>query len=273
LRTVEELSQCEPEVPSGDYNVAFLHLPVQKLGYFSIRPLFLGEKLELDVGHPLNSFFEWGSLFLVASTVAFGVGAILTSKVIRAKQESAIADANKRAAEANEKAAALNERAAKAELELEQLKLPRSEMFNRQACRDKIRGKPKMRVELLVQKDDVGSYTFAQAVKGCLDAEGWTTIGPRPIGDADLEFSQLDKDAPPSVRAGVTMGAFAYIAKDIGLDAPPQNLLHAIAAGKAHRPDIAKSYIAGGIIWGGISDPALPDDLIKLIIGPKYHEW
>src|SRR5438105_9547738 len=115
-----------------------------------------------------NSIFEWGSLFLIAGTVAFGAGAILTSKVIRAKQESAIADANKRAAEANEKAAALNERAAKAELQLERLKLPRSEMFNTQAFRDRIRGKPKMRVELLVQKDDLESYTFAETIKACL---------------------------------------------------------------------------------------------------------
>src|SRR5712671_2853235 len=29
-----------------------MHLPVQKLGYFGIRPLFLGGKVELGGGHP-----------------------------------------------------------------------------------------------------------------------------------------------------------------------------------------------------------------------------
>jgi hypothetical protein len=72
-----------------------------------------------------NSFFEWGSLFLIAGTVAFGAGAILTSRIIKAKQEASIgeantkaAEANKGAADANERAAILDKKAAEARLEL-----------------------------------------------------------------------------------------------------------------------------------------------------------
>ena len=53
----------------------------------------------------LNSIFEWGSLILIAGTVAVGVGAILTSRTIQAKQEASIAQANTKAAEATKAAA------------------------------------------------------------------------------------------------------------------------------------------------------------------------
>lgn len=73
----------------------------------------------------MNSIFEWGSLILIAGTVAVGVGAILTSRTIQAKQEASIAQANtkaaeatKAAAEANERAAILDKKAAEARLEL-----------------------------------------------------------------------------------------------------------------------------------------------------------
>jgi|SRR6266480_820564 len=59
----------------------------------------------------LNSFFEWGSLILIAGTVVFGAGAILTSRIIKAKQEASIGEANTKAAEANKAAADANERA------------------------------------------------------------------------------------------------------------------------------------------------------------------
>src|SRR5713101_8111682 len=70
-----------------------------------------------------NSFFEWGSLILVAGTVAFGAGAILTSRIIKAKQEASIGEANTKAAEANKAAADANERAAKLEKDAAEARL------------------------------------------------------------------------------------------------------------------------------------------------------
>jgi hypothetical protein len=70
-----------------------------------------------------NSVFEWGSLFLVAGTVAFGAGAILTSRIIKAKQEALVGEANTKAAEANKAAAEANERAAKLEKDAAEARL------------------------------------------------------------------------------------------------------------------------------------------------------
>lgn len=55
----------------------------------------------------LNSLFQWGSLLLVAGTVAFGAGAILTSRLIDSKQKELIARLNKDTAEARLKLAEL----------------------------------------------------------------------------------------------------------------------------------------------------------------------
>ena len=68
-----------------------------------------------------NSFFEWGSRLLVAGTVAFGAGAILSSRVIKARQEQAIAASNQRAGEANERAAKLEKEAEEARLRTAQI--------------------------------------------------------------------------------------------------------------------------------------------------------
>ena len=229
-----------------------------------------------------NSFFEWASVVFVAGTVFAGAGAIVTSRLIKERQEIAIGKANARAAEANEKAAVLNERAAKLEneaaqarLELEKMKLTRFERLNRDEFRRRIRGKPKIRVELLFPKDDVDSYMLAIAVKGCLDAEGWTAIGPRPIREEDLSFSDMDKDAPPSLRAGVNLGGVSYVAKQmarLGDQNDPINILmSALLGGKHSFPDTKNQH--EHISYQGTSDPAVPEDLVKLIIGPRYHDW
>ena len=98
----------------------------------------------------MELILEWASLVLVAGTVLAGAGAIVTSRSIKEKQERAIREADARAAEANQKAAALNERAAKLEneaaqahLEFAKITRPRFEKFNRDAFRNKLKGKPR----------------------------------------------------------------------------------------------------------------------------------
>jgi len=110
------------------------------------------------------------------------------------------------------------------------------------------------------------------AVKGCLNAEGWTTIGPRPIREEDVNFSEINKDAPLSVRAGVNMGGLSYVVKQLprydDRNEPVNVLMSAFTAGKHSLGDSETSTV-----FGGMSDPALPEDLVKLIIGPRYHDW
>jgi hypothetical protein len=128
----------------------------------------------------------------------------VTSRSIKEKQERAIREADARAAEANQKAAALNERAAKLEneaaqahLEFAKITRPRFEKFNRDAFRNKLKGKPRrIRVELPFQLEDSDSYMLATAIKGSLNAEGWTTIGPRAIKEDDV-MSGMDTKMSP----------------------------------------------------------------------------
>jgi len=189
-----------------------------------------------------------------------------------AEADAKAADANKIAAETRERAAKLEKEAAEARLELEKIRMTRFDRFNRDEFRNRIRGKPKIRVELLFQKDDVDSYMLAMAVKGCLNAEDWSTIGPRPIREEDVSFSEINKDAPLSVRAGVNMGGLSYVVKQLprydDQNEPVNVLMSAFTAGKRGLGDSQTSTV-----FGGLSDPALPEDLVKLIIGPRYRDW
>jgi hypothetical protein len=187
-----------------------------------------------------------------------------------AEADAKAADANKVAAETRERAAKLEKEAAQARLEVETIKLSRFETLNTDEFRKQLHGKPKARVELLFQKDDVDSYMFARAIKSCLDAEGWPT-STRPIREEDLKDSQIDKEAPTSVRAGVNLGGIAYVAKKHAPsdDNDPVNvLLRALTSART----FPGTTVTSGA-FGGTYDPAFPDDLIRIIVGPRFHEW
>ncbi len=94
-------------------------------------------------------------MYVVWIVIAAIVSAILTWAVWRAgnkQQDAVIAETNQRAAMLNERAAKLENDAAQARLELEKIKLTRFDRFNREEFRNRIRGKPKIRVELLFQQ-------------------------------------------------------------------------------------------------------------------------
>jgi hypothetical protein len=209
-------------------------------------------------------------------TVAALIGQTKASRVVNRQQRTDLEKFKQTSqvaiAEANERAAKLENEAEQARLELEKIRLTRFDRFNRNEFRNRIRGKPKIRVELLFQKDDVDSYILAMAVKGCLDAEDWNTIGPRPIREEDVSFSEINKDAPLSVRAGVNMGGLSYVVKQLrrydDQNEPVNVLMSAFTAGKRGLGDTQTSTV-----FGGMSDPSLPEDLVKLIIGPRYRDW
>src|SRR4030095_16416656 len=58
FRMVEKLAQREPNAPSRDNHVVFLHSRVQKLSHPGIRPLFLGEKPRMERGRPAQNDYR-----------------------------------------------------------------------------------------------------------------------------------------------------------------------------------------------------------------------
>jgi len=222
-----------------------------------------------------SSIESWSS-WLGAAALAFGVLAAFTAIIAwgfsqksgKLKDEAL----DKFKAEARERAAKLENEAAQARLEFAKITRPRFEKFNSDAFRNKLKGKPRrIRVELLFQPEDSDSYMLATAIKGCLNAEGWTTIGPRVIREEDIT-SDMDKDVPLSIRAGAGLGGASYVAKRDPVfndeDDPINVLISALVAGRSFPPGTESS-----MGFNGSQDPLLPDDLVRLVIGPRYHEW
>lgn len=148
---------------------------------------------------------------------------------------------------------------------------PRMEKFDRMAFRQAIKGKPSRRVELLYQENDSDSYLLAEAVVGCLQAEGWNTIGPRPLREDDLVLSGTNHNEPLIMRAGVSLSGVAFVTKNPSapeLDDPVSVLVNAFCRARSRGPGVTTS-----LAFGCSTDPRLPDDLIRFIIGPKYNAW
>lgn len=199
---------------------------------------------------------------------------VTEAKLEIASADSIAAEAKLKAAAANERAAKLEKEAEDARLEVARLTTPREEKFNRDAFRANVKGKPKIRVELLYQADDADSYMFESAIKYCLKAEGWVVLGPRPVKEDDIPPGNVgpdDKNVPLIFRMGSMAGGMSYAASNIatsGFDSPIQVLLSAITAS---RSGLGIKETSAGFI--GSTDPRMPDDLVRLVIAPKYREW
>jgi chloramphenicol O-acetyltransferase len=89
-------------------------------------------------------------------TVAALIGQTKASRVVNRQQRTDLEKFKQTSqlaiAEANERAAKLENEAEQARLELEKIRLTRFDRFNRNEFRNRIRGKPKIRVELLFQR-------------------------------------------------------------------------------------------------------------------------
>lgn len=170
--------------------------------------------------------------------------------------------------------ARLGKEAADAKLEVARLTTPRPEKFNAEAFKAALKGKPKIQVELLYQAEDSDSFLLEVTIKHCLNAEGWTVLGPRPVKADDIPPGNIGSDyknSPLIFRmgaAGVGMAITANRLTTGELADPIQVLCQAITAS---RSGLGVTQTSAGFI--GSIDPRMPDDLIRLVIVPKYGEW
>jgi len=140
-----------------------------------------------------NTVFQVGSAVLLGFTFLFGAGAILTDRIINARQEARIAsaqgeaaEANKRAAEAGAEAAAANERAAEANRATERERLARVQLERKIAPRllspeqqskitSEIRKLAEQRATITWYSDSFEGAVFASHINSALKAASWKT--------------------------------------------------------------------------------------------------
>src|SRR5438046_6388398 len=128
-----------------------------------------------------------------------------------------------------------------------------------------LKGKPRAKVELLYQKDDLESYDFATKIKRALDDAGWTTIGVRPILESDALYP-----ASPPVQMPLIVRAGGGLAGGIGIisrnppettttESPADALMNALSLAGLKNGHPAQKTFRGTV------DPRLSDDdLLKL---------
>jgi hypothetical protein len=174
------------------------------------------------------------------------------------------------AANAQERAASLEKEAAMARLELSRLTSPRTEKFDRDAFKAALRGKPKTKVELLFPPQDADSYFLCTVLRSCLAEEGWSAL-ERVITEEDIPAGKINRQAPLVVRAGVGTGGVGLLAsKPVGLrddSDPVLTIISALNAGRSGGGDISSLV---SIIT---TLPSIPDDVVRIVIGPRYHKW
>ena len=77
---------------------------------------------------------------------------------------------------------------------------------------------------------------------------------------------------PLSIRAGAGLGGVSSVAKQLPVfddeNDPITVLVSAVVAGRSF-PRGTESSVG----FSGSQNPLLPDDLVRLVIGPRYHEW
>lgn len=206
----------------------------------------------------------------------------------KADSSARTAEANARAAEANQKAAEARENAASstvtaerletANLELrrqvalldaavseakqkqvnaelaltlvQQKQLPRALVLNEEALQATLSHGPKAAVRVEYQRDNPEASLLAARLQIVLTKAGWPATGPQPANPHPLN------PIGPSTNMGVTL-----LSNKLPVSASSEK-------GTAYRALWDAIGLAlGGI--GGVMDPTLPDNVFRLVVGPK----
>ncbi len=232
-------------------------------------------------------------LYRVGETISANRTAEAKRDAARAYDSAGVA--NKEAGRANEEAAKANERAANLErenlanrervamlekeateartrqTEAEKLSdfvlhrgVPRANLFDREAFFKILKGKPKAKVEILYEKENLDSWLLAKIIEAMLKKAEWSEVTRRPLREADALNLEWLADAPLSVRAGAENGGAGIVARQVPSGA------------EALSRETAFGALMWGLNWAGSltspshSDPRMPEGLLRIVVGQKY---
>jgi hypothetical protein len=190
---------------------------------------------------------RWSTLALLGGLALELLGLVRTSQLYRVE----IAEANKAAALANERAA---------DLENKMHSRWRNVILgNGKEMADKLKGKPVSRFEIVYSPEDEEAYTYGALLKGILVGAGWTFVDLRPLRESDvLEGKDNIPGAPLAVRAGAWYGL--SLNSKTGIPSPPWDYVNESASAA-----LMEAFGGGQ----GITDPRLPDNIVRIVIGQK----
>jgi hypothetical protein len=172
-----------------------------------------------------------------------------------AKANERIADLSVQAEQLRKDTAEANARAAETEERLQKQRMSRALFFSGVSCRDALRGKPTGRAEVLWQHGVADGEFFAHRIASCL------------AGDTGAPWWKIERveavnDLPHEARTtGVTVigksGGFFLFRK------PSDALLDLVGSALMAGLDKETGDLTFGI------DASMPDDLVRIVIGPK----
>jgi hypothetical protein len=123
---------------------------------------------------------------------------------------------------------------------------------------DALRGKPVSKFEILYVSEDEEAFTLASVLHGILLSAGWTASDFRPLKESDALGGTLNiPSVPLAVRSGAWWGMSINVKK-------------ASDSTLEHVNDSAAAALVMALGGGQIgTDPRLPDDIVRLVIGKK----
>jgi hypothetical protein len=166
-----------------------------------------------------------------------------------------------------QKTAIAQKEAAQAQLELRKKTDARWRKLNLRGAKgtsDELVGKPVSQFEILYPAEDEEAFTCAEMIRTMLLAHGWTLSDFRTLRESDaLEGKNNIPNAPLAVRAGAWFGM--SLNTKTGIPVPPWEHVND-SAGAA----LMMALCCGQGIGGqGITDPRLPDNTVRIVIGKK----
>lgn len=242
IRDHEE-SMTEPEIIAATYWAVFWSR-VEHWMFLGVVITLALEFVALKFAEPYKEKLEHQREFKIAELTKDGQRLSKEAETARAS----VAEANARAAKAEKETAELQN-------ESQKMRMGRALFFSGNKCKDALRGRPTGRVEILWQRG-VGDAAFlASRFNNCLR------------GDEGLPWWKLDNpkqvdDVPEGARStGITVigktGVVRFIFRQ-----PSDALIDVVGAALSAGLDQTFGSISSGM------DRALPDDTIRIFIGP-----
>jgi hypothetical protein len=193
---------------------------------------------------------------LAVLVVGVGLAALITGELVNERLKMRVAELGKEAAELNKEVAEARTKQAEAELRVEEVRkaqLPRALSFDFEKFAEALKGKPTGTAILLYKEDDSEALVFASHLARALESVGWNTNRmPTPIS---------------SVR-DVVKGHSLTNARSSGVSILAKTLSAPGDATTTHGA-LVHAFLAEGSGVNSLSDETLPDNVFRIVVGPK----